>query len=220
MRKGVLIVAVLALFAGTANAAILWDNGIVPNGVNGRAISPPGFPAIRVADDFVIPDGDTWWIEDAHFNVIEDAGWLHGGSLSVTFYNDVNNFPGAIIAQRKVTIESGKWERMLKEDQYFGRDDYNYWATFNDQIHLEGGKYWISIRNDLGGGAGTNYWMTSDGGVDGVDSKTGVFSLDGGETWADEGDTWHHAFTITGIPEPSSLLLLGLGGLAILRRHR
>ena len=74
MRKGILIVAVLALFAGTASAAILWDNGIVPNGVNGRAISPPAFPDIRVADDFTVPAGETWWIDDAHFNVIEDGG--------------------------------------------------------------------------------------------------------------------------------------------------
>ncbi len=26
----------------------LWDNGLIPNGVNGRALSPPAFPDIRV----------------------------------------------------------------------------------------------------------------------------------------------------------------------------
>ena len=210
----------LSLFAGTASAAVLWDNGIVPNGVNGRAISPPAFPAIRVADDFTVPRGETWWIDDAHFNVIEDGGWLHNGSLTVTFWDDVNNFPGNVIAQRKVTMEEGKFERMDTGDDYFGRDDFDYWAFFNEEIHLEEGKYWVSIRSDLGGGAGTNYWMISDGGVDGPGSKFGAFSLDEGNTWQDEGDPWHHAFEITGIPEPASLLLLGLGGLAILRRRR
>lgn len=233
MRKGILIVAVLALFVGTANAGILWDNNqnasanevlwdndIVPNGFSGRAISPPLFPDIRVADDFIVPDGETWWIKDAHFNIIEDAGWTHGGQITVTFYDDVNNFPGAVIAERVVEMQDGKFERMDTGDEYFGRADFDYWAAFNDQIELDGGKYWIGIRNDLGAGAGTNYWMTSKGGPDGMDSKTGAFSLDAGNSWQDEGAGWHHAFTITGIPEPASLLLLGLGGLAILRRRR
>ena len=44
MRKSIALVGVLALFAGSANADLLWDNGMVPNGVNGRAISPPSFP--------------------------------------------------------------------------------------------------------------------------------------------------------------------------------
>ena len=231
MRKGILIVALLALFAGTANAGILfdnsqnggenvvlWDNDIVPNGFSGRAISPPSFPDIRVADDFTVPPGDTWWIKDAHFNIIEDAGWTHGGEVTVTFWDDVNNFPGARIAERTVSMEDGKFERMDTNDEYFGRADFDYWVAFNDQIELGGGKYWISIRSDLGGGAGTNYWMTSKGGPN--DSKTGAFSLDEGNSWNDEGAGWHHAFTITGTPEPTSLLLLGLGGLAILRRRR
>ena len=73
-------------------------------------------------------------------------------------------------------------------------------------------------RNPDGGGAGTNYWMTSDGG-EGTD-RTPWFSLDGGNTWQDEGPNEHHAFTITGVPEPSTCLLLGICGLVLLRRRR
>ena len=204
MGRILTIALVVALFASGASADTLWNNGLLPNGVSARGISPPAFPAVRVADDFVVPDGETWLIDDAHFNVIEDfdrvpIGWLHNGSLTVTFYEDVNNLPGGIIAERKVDGE--KFERMLQNDQYFGRDDYDYWATFNDEVHLGAGKYWIGIRNALGGGCGgcANYWMTSDGGPDGPGSKTGAFSLDEGNTWMDDVNTGHLAFEISGV---------------------
>jgi RHS repeat-associated protein len=56
----------------------------------------------------------------------------------------------------------------------------------------------VGIRNPNGGGSGTNYWLTSDGGPDGAGSSTGYFSLDGGNTWQSEGVGWHHAFVMTG----------------------
>ena len=86
MRKSIAIVVVLALFAGSANAALLWDNGMTPNGFSGRAISPPNFPDIRVADDFTIAADGGFTIEDFHANVIQDAGWSDG---------DGKNSPGA-----------------------------------------------------------------------------------------------------------------------------
>ncbi len=49
MRRPYSILVVAVLFAGSASADVLWDNGIGPNGVNGRALSPPNFPDIRVA---------------------------------------------------------------------------------------------------------------------------------------------------------------------------
>jgi hypothetical protein len=38
--------------------------------------------------------------------------------------------------------------------------------------------------------------MTSSGGPDGAGSSTGYFSLDGGNTWQNEGAGWQHAFEV------------------------
>jgi hypothetical protein len=165
-----------------------WDNGIVPNGVNGRALSPPAFPNIRVVDDIVTDDG--CFLENFHANVIEDGGWTPGGMITVTVYADTGNGPGAVVDSVQTS-----YTRMATGDQYFGRDDYDYWVEAVG-IDLDPGTYWVGIRNEGGGGAGTNYWMTSDGGFDGAGSDTGWFSLDGGNVWSPEGPTWHHAFEI------------------------
>ncbi len=212
MRSRYSILVVVALFAGSASADVLWDNGIVPNGVNGRALSPPNFPDIRVAEDVTFSGGVT--INDFHANVIEDSAWTDGGDILLEVRADTGSGPGAIVASHQ-----GEFKKMDTGDDYTGRDDFDYWIE-GIHIELDGGTYWLSIRNPGGGGAGTNYWMTSDGGIDGPGSDTGWFSLDGGFTWANEGDRWDHAFVVTGVPEPSTFLLFGLGGLLLLRRRR
>ena len=211
MRGRLSILVVVALFTNGAGADLLWDNGLVPNGFSGRAISPPNFPNIRVTDDFTV---GSVTVQDAHFNVIEDAEWVAPENITVEIYADTGRGPGDIIA-----THVGPFTRMETGDIYFGRTNYDYWVE-GMNIDLDGGTYWIGVRNPPGGGGGTNFWLTSDGGRDGPDSDTGWFSLDAGNTWRPEGPKWHYAFTVTGIPEPSTCLLLGLGGLVLLRRRR
>ena len=214
MRNRLSILIVVALFASDASAGdtLWWDNGLVPNGFSGRALSPPSFPDIRVADD-VIALRDDLPINGFHANVLEDAGWTDGGDILLEVREDTGNGPGTIVASHQ-----GEFTKMDTGDDYFGRDDYDYWIEGIDII-LDAGTYWMTIRNPNGGGAGTNYWMTSDGGADGPGSDTGWFSLDGGGSWSAEGDGWHHAFVVTAFPEPSTGLLLGIGGLVLLRRR-
>ena len=211
MRRLHSILVVAVLFASGASAGVLWDNGIVPNGVNGRAISPPAFPDIRVADDVVF--NSIVLIQNFHANVIEDDGWVRPDTAVFEVREDAGGSPGDIVATHE-----GDFTAMDTGDIYFGRSDYDYWIQ-NMDIALDAGIYWITIRMPEGGGSGTNYWMTSDGGRDGPSSSTGYFSTDAGETWMSEGDGWHHAFVLP-VPEPSTCLLLGLGGLALLRRRR
>ena len=87
------------------------------------------------------------------------------------------------------------FRKMATGDEYLGRADFDYWCE-DMSIQLGAGAYWLGLRNPGGAGSGTDYWMTSDAGPDGVGSSTGFFSLDAGNTWAPEGDSWHHAFEI------------------------
>jgi hypothetical protein len=202
----------LLLCSSALHAEVLWDNNRFTNGLNGRAVSPPAFPNIRVVDDIVVPAGG-WRIDEGLFNVIEDAQWYSGSTIQVYVYENVDDRPGGLLT----TVE-GSFRR---EDVYcyFGGCDFIYTTEQVDPIALEPGKYWIGFRNPGGSGSGTNYWMTSDGGPDGRDSQTGFFSLDAGETWMPEGAIWHHAFELRGVPEPSAILMLSLGAVALIRRR-
>jgi hypothetical protein len=182
-----------------SNPTLLWDNGLRPNGYMGRAISPPAFPNIRVAEDIVAgPNG--WIIREAHINVIEDGGWEDGGVITMLIFADTGNGPGKLL--RDVTTE---FTKMDTGDDYFGRSDYDYWIE-GMNVELAPGSYWVGFRNPKGGGAGTNYWMSSDGGRDGPGTRSGWFSLDGGDTWTPEGINFIHCFELWG--EPSNVPMI------------
>ena len=165
-----------------------WDNGIIPNGFNGRALSPPNFPDIRVVDDAVFDGACT--IEGFCANVIEDVSWSPGDGIEFIVYADRGAGPGQVLHS-----VSTPFSRMATGDVYFGRAGYDYRIEGLD-IALSPGTYWLGFRNPDGRGAGTNYWMTSDGGPDGIESDTGWFSMDRGVTWAPAGAGWHHAFVV------------------------
>jgi hypothetical protein len=215
-KASVLAMVLVPVLVALANADILWDNNVITNGGNGRAMSPPAFPDIRLAEDFVVPSGQRWSIEDVHANVIEDSTFRSGDVAGLWIYADNSGQPGEVIYQSVSTFT-----KMATGDSYFGRTDYEYWLEDFEPVELGGGTYWMGFRNPQGTGSGTNYWMTSDGGPDGMDSSPGWFSLDGARTWQAEGSAWHHAFVITGVPEPSGAVLLGLSAaLGLARRRR
>jgi hypothetical protein len=173
---------------------LTWDNNIVPNGVNGRAMCSPAFPNIRVVDDFVIPGNVT--LDSVRFNASEDATWTPGISLNVYIYDDTG--PGGAPGAKVVDTGCKLFTRTATGVTYFGRANYNYCLSFAPAgIPLAGGaKYWLGWGCCCSGGTGTTYWMTSSGGPDGAGSSTGYFSLDGGNTWQNEGAGWQHAFEV------------------------
>ena len=111
MRHFVTALIALALTSGTfcGEDDCLWDNDLIPDGWNGRGVSPPQFPDTRVADNFVIPARDKAWVlRGFHATVIEMEGWIPGTLLEVNIYADGGNCPGALIAQ-----VSGRFERIM-----------------------------------------------------------------------------------------------------------
>jgi hypothetical protein len=129
-------------------------------------------------------------------NVIEDAPWTPGPSVTVTVRRTQGGGPapggGGILEEELVTT----WTRAATGASYFGRANYRYEISGVGITIPSDGRYWIGLRNEQAGGSGTNYWMTSDGGGNGAGSSTGYFSLDGGSTFFPEGAGWHHAFAI------------------------
>jgi hypothetical protein len=187
-----LLVSACAASAQSADDELLWDNGLIYPYNGGRAISPPSFPNIRVADDVRVRDAG-WLIRKVVATTLEDATWQHGGELQLFIYDhNPAGGPGPLLQ-----VHRGPFERFRTGDQYYGRDEYHY--TLDPlSLFVSEGAYWTGIRNPLGAGSGTNYWEGGDG-RDARKSSGGYFSLDGGMTWRLEATWWNHAFEIWGL---------------------
>ena len=191
-----LLIGPLILASPLLGQELLWDNHMRGDGTGGKAVSPPGFPDIRVMDDLIIDSDDAWLITGFHAGTIEDDGWTHGDVTEVyvrahdpdtdlPVWREGNELFNVVLPHR----------RMATGDQYFGRDAYNYWFE-GLSIPLEPGIYWIGFRHPEAGGAGTAYWLEGPGGPDGIESRDYAFSLDRGATWIPEGH--HVSFEIHG----------------------
>ena len=99
---------------------VLWNNGIVPNGVYSRALSPPAFPLIRVVDDFVIEGPEGWTICSVRVSVVELSGWSSGSELTLYFRAD-DGGPGDLVRE----VVAG-FDRVATGNEYFGMASYEY----------------------------------------------------------------------------------------------
>jgi len=214
-------VAACAAFNAPAAAELLWDNNIehVDDGSSGRAISPPVFPDIRVADDFTVPAGEVWHIDTLIAGILEDAEWEHGGLLSVLIYADTGgDGPGMIVEEVVTTYQREFTGRNIR------KRDYYLYTTDSLDLSYGPGTYWLGIRHPNGGGIGTAYWVSDNGGDppggrDGQNSDTAWFSLDAGDTWRQAGAGWQHGFQLHGVPAPSAIALLVLCAMGSTRRR-
>jgi hypothetical protein len=177
---------------------VIWNNNLGPNGVNGRALSPPEFPAIRVLDDFDFLGSLS--LSGFHVAVIEDGGWVPGATMETTIRREGAGGGPSPGAGGVFAARTSAYTRIATGRSYFGRDEYDYCQAFSPPIVLEQpDRYWIGPRIPGGGGTGTNYFLTSDGGPDGSRSSTGYFSLNGGTTFVPAGPGWHFAFELNGV---------------------
>lgn len=217
-----LLLTYLLVAVPGARADLLWDNNVIPDpGGAARAISPPAFPAIRVAEDIVVR-APGWVIDGYQYGGIEDANWRSSGISEIFVYADGGGRPGVLI--QSLTAPHA---RIPSGFRYFGRKHY-YYRVAGIEIPLDQGTYWVGFRDPFGSGSGTNYWSSSDGGPDGGcppkypdgTCLRAQFSVDGGTTWGS--DLYSRGFEVYGraVPEPSALHALAtLLGCAWLRRR-
>ncbi len=214
-RTSFLLVCVL-LVTGV-RADLLWDNNLETDGIRGRAVSPPGFPNIRVVDDIVVPTGNPWIVTGFNYQLLEDAEWVHGGLSEVYVWGDVGRRPGG----ERLFSQVVEHTRVATGNMYFGRFAYKFFSGGLD-ISLSPGRYWIGIRNPNASGAGTAWWMSSDGGRDGSGTEAGWLSTDQGQNWIPIGSGTQFAFEVHGtvVPEPVSLVTLAALSVAFICRCR
>lgn len=210
--KAFLKVALVALFAATpAFAGLLWDNGDT-DGSNGYSNADVGaFGAQRTClDDFVVPAGG-WVLQDFHsFQIWNTVPVGSGWDYNLSIRADAGGTPGAVIA----TAVTQTYGETATGRFWYGRAEYQTNYTFDD-IALSAGTYWIE-GNVIG--PENNFWMIR-AGVTGNECWVNYDDLGGlmrGSTQF--GVAADMAFSLTGIPEPASLFLLGLGALALRRR--
>ena len=95
---------------------------------------------------------------------------------------------------------------------------YNYEAAIN-YTFAAGTTYWVAISTDTSDDAEDNFFWTSQ-----LNQGNHHFSQDNGATWAagSNPNGSRHDFRLSGvpIPEPSSMMFLGLSALAIFKRRR
>ncbi|MDQ7012414.1 MAG: hypothetical protein Q9O74_00790 [Planctomycetota bacterium] len=199
-----------------SSRATLWDNGDT-DGSNGYSNATSGvFGASRsLLDDFEVTDSAGWILNDFHSLTL----WSGGGSgigtgYNLTFWSDNAGSPGAPMMSANVN----SYMETPTGRTWFSRPEMRHDVTFDD-VFLPQGRYWVEmqvigpdnnfhmVRSTV---TGSEAWVNYDD-LGGLQSGSAIF-----------GAPADLAFSLTGeiAPAPGALALLGLGGIAAIRRRR
>lgn len=203
--KKLILLAMVASAVG-ANAQIFYDNG-GPNQVDGNEMTN-----WMQTEDFKIGQDTAWF--DLHFWTIETPGAFYDGQVRVNLYDDLGGNPNNVIATglfinpTKTFIQSGVLGSF---------DEYRYDLDINGFVLSANTTYHLGLHINESNNYATRdniYWETTN--ANGTAAGLESFGGPGGP-WNSNGS--EHAFNLTTVPEPASMVALGAGLLALARRR-
>ena len=92
---------------------------------------------LQAADDFVVPAGHTWTIQQVNVQGLYFNGPGSASSVNVTFYSDSANLPG-------VAVSGGTYANVPVTD-----NGGNFTITLPSRCVLSAGTYWVSVRANM-----------------------------------------------------------------------
>ena len=204
MRK--LLVLALAGVACAANANIIYDNG-GPNGVDGNEMT-----LWRQSEDITNTGVNTY--NTLVFWTITAGTNIHDVDMQLSFDDGAGN-PGLVALDFQLAVNG-----VATGNTPLGLTEYKNTVTFSDVTASGSFVYHIGLLGnyeELAQNYDGVYWETTDPNG----TNTGRESLnDTQNNWFDNGN--EHAFRLEEnvTPEPCSMVALGLGAVALVRRRK
>ena len=201
-----LVALTILVWGSAASAAVIYDNGI---SAANSFVSDVDFP-LFVADDFSL---------NAGANVITDVHWTGlyfdsntpqaADNFVIQFYADAGGAPAVVPL---LSFAIGNPGRTDTGTDLTGSDLFAYSVDIAPVVLAPATTFWISIFNDTTGDADDNWFWGMRDQVGNSFTRPDFVSA-----WTLQGDG--HEFSLTGpgaVPEPSSVVLLALGGIGLL----
>jgi hypothetical protein len=205
-----LVILIIALSAGSASAAVIFNNGGPSDGASYVVSNENSNIA---ADDFVLAPGEDV-IRDIHWWGAYGDNSVFADDFTVRVYADDNGLPAGLVAERASVDPLRSMTDLITtgEDLVI----YAYDLILGVPIDLNPETtYWLSIFNS-GAGQGESWrWVIAS--VD--DPANGAFFVN--NEWTTQG--FELAFNLTNdVPAPATLALMALGlvGVGFQRRAR